>query len=262
MAARLFPCRILNKTFRLLALSISFGFLFSGTAMADNIMENFLSTDILGNDGFLSIVVSFIALLGSVYSFYMTVLKRAKVDTHVGSVIQFQSYNIRQGFTEFFNIPVTLVNSGARSATILSITLEVNNPRLAQSKYYYPLATGSFQDSFNGRSKPFSPIAIAGRKSETTQLIFDRIPGQEDSPQQIEQDIRHVEVEGGTFDFTLILEVTSAGKVRLERVKFSMSIGPLNYQRFTNGGSIPMYNVNFNLAKNVPEPSQDLNKAA
>lgn len=233
----------------LLTVSVIFTFVASASAYADS----FLNTDILGNDGFLSIAVSFIALLGSVYSFYMTVLKRAKIDTHVGSVIQFQSYNVRQGFTEFFNVPVTLVNSGARSATILSMTLEVHNPRIPQSKYYYPLTVGSFQDSYNGRSRPFSPIAIAGRKSDTTELIFDRIPGQEDTPQQIEQDIRHIEIEGGTFDFTLILEVASAGKVRLERVKFSMTIGPLNYQRFAKGGSIPMYNVNFNLSKNIPE---------
>ncbi len=217
-------------------------FLFSSSAYADD----FSFVTLLQNENIVSIIISVLAFIGSAFSFYMTVLRGAKVKGYVSPVVQFQSFQqIGGGFTEYFNVPLTVMNGGAKSAIIQSITLEVMNPHLKQSRFYYPLASGSFMDSANGRDVPFTPVAVSGRESKSIQLIFDRKPGQEDSPEQIAQDIRHVDVEGGTFGFRLYLHVITGGKVKTQTLTFNMHIERLDYRRFGSGGSMPMYDVNF-----------------
>lgn len=170
----------------------------------------------------------------------MTVLRRGDLEVFVPPVIQFQGY----GHAEAFNIPLTALNIGARSSTILSITLEVRNPRLKQTKLYYPDAIGSFKDRFRDDVYPFSPIAIAGRRSRTVQLIFERRPGQDDTPEQRENNIRHIDNEGGVYEFRLGLSTVSAGKQTVETIQFKMDFGRrLDYRHFNNGGSLPMYDV-------------------
>lgn len=170
----------------------------------------------------------------------MTVLRRGDLEIFVPSVIQFQGY----GHAEAFNIPLTALNIGARSTAILSMTLEVRNPRLKQTKLYYPDAIGSFKERFRDETIPFSPIAIAGRQSQTVQAIFERRPGQEDTPEQRDNNIRHIDNEGGVYEFKLSLNTISGGKHSLEVIDFKMDFGRrLDYRFFNNGGSLPMYDV-------------------
>ncbi len=215
---------------------------FTSSAYADD----FSVITLLQNENIVSIAISVLAFVGSAFSFYMTVLRKAKIKGYISPVVQFQSFQrAGSGFTEYFNIPLTVMNGGAKSAVIQSVTLEVMNPQLKQSRFYYPMASGSFVDSANGRDVPFTPVAVAGRESKSLQLIFDRKPGQDDSPEQIAQDIRHVDVEGGTFGFRLYLHVVSGGKVKTHTMTFNMHIDKLDYRRFGGGGSMPMYDVNF-----------------
>ncbi|MGH1352445.1 MAG: hypothetical protein ACRBBN_16790 [Methyloligellaceae bacterium] len=231
-----------QRLVRLSLLSVFALLFYSSSAYAND----FSFVTLLQNENLVSIVISVFAFIGSAFSFYMTVLRGAKIKGYVSPVVQFQSFQrTGGGFTEYFNVPLTVMNGGAKSAIIQSITLEVMNPHLKQSRFYYPQASGSFIDSANGREAPFTPVAVAGRESKSLQLIFDRKPGQEDSPEQIAQDIRHVDVEGGTFGFRLYLHVISGGKVKTQTLTFNMLIERLDYRRFGGGGSMPMYDVNF-----------------
>ena len=68
------------------------------------------------------------ALLISLYNLWQTSLKSARLKVFVPAVIQYSSPYTNSNF-EVFAIPVTLVNEGAKSGTVLAIELEVTDPR-------------------------------------------------------------------------------------------------------------------------------------
>ncbi len=72
--------------------------------------------------GLLATVVSAIALVMSGLSYYESSMKTAELQVYVPPVINYA----RDG-RDVFNIPMTISNDGARTGTVLSMELEVEN---------------------------------------------------------------------------------------------------------------------------------------
>ncbi len=74
---------------------------------------------------------------------------------------------------EVFEIPLTIVNEGARTGTVLSLNLQVTNAR-GISKHFYSAGLGSWS---MGKARgeglsPFTPISLPGRTSHSAVILF------------------------------------------------------------------------------------------
>lgn len=144
-------------------------------------------------------IASAVALLFSGYSLWETSLKQSDLKVFVPPVIQYASPYQNSNF-EVIAIPVTLANDGARTGTVLSMNLEVSDPRTNQTKNFYSADFGrwTMERTRTGAYQPFAPIALAGQSSRTETVLF-YTRGQEEKVQQL---IR----ETGPYRFKLTLE--------------------------------------------------------
>jgi hypothetical protein len=79
--------------------------------------------------GRLTAIGTVIALVFSAYSLWETSLKQAKLDVYVTGVVTYtrdatDDYLAPAGGFEVFAVPVTIANSGARDAAVLSLQLD------------------------------------------------------------------------------------------------------------------------------------------
>ena len=113
----------------------------------------------------LATIVSAFAFAFSGVSFYETVVKQPQLTVFVPPVLGYG----HDGDTELFAIPITINNDGARSGTILSMELLVENPNAkpdeAKSKNYYSAFLGEHPKNADTPHKSFAPISIVGRAS-------------------------------------------------------------------------------------------------
>ena len=82
--------------------------------------------------GQLTAIGTVIALVFSAYSLWETSLKQAKLDVYVTGVVTYtrdatDDYLAPAGGFEVFAVPVTIANSGARDAAVLSLQLDAKN---------------------------------------------------------------------------------------------------------------------------------------
>jgi hypothetical protein len=141
----------------------------------------------------LSEIIAGAALLVSGYNLWQNKLKRANLKVFVPPVIQYAC--TYQGNFEVFEIPVTLANEGAQTGTVLSIDLEVTDPRTKAVKRFYAAKFGAW----TGEKKPFAPISLAGHARQTETVLF-YTRGEEEKPDQI------VSRDPGPYAFRLILD--------------------------------------------------------
>jgi hypothetical protein len=187
-------------------------------------------------------IVSGSALLLSGYSLWDTSLRQADVAVYVPPVIQFAA-PYQNSNLEIISIPITLVNDGARTGTVLSMELAVTDPRKNATKLFYAADLGNWSME-RARSRaftPFAPISLAGRTSRTENVLF-YTRGDEQKPNEILRDL-------GPYDMTLSLEVAEQqGSGVLDRL-FAAKPQPLRFVRelrfydarsFQNG-TIPLY---------------------
>lgn len=176
------------------------------------------------------------AMALSCYSYYETALKADSLRLYVAPVIEYADpYN---GPFDVYVLPLTITNAGARSGVALSFDLEVTNPTTGETKRYYSAGFGKWRAASEGTSDAFAPITVAGRESETRQIIF--------YPRDEETIDRLVEAEG-TYQFRLTLNSAPVDRLPapldLEAesgqvsVAFAMEIGAIDYRSFDNGGT-------------------------
>lgn len=187
-------------------------------------------------------VVSAIALVFSGYSLWETSLKRADLRVYVPPVIHYAAPYQNSNF-EVISIPVTLVNDGARTGTVLSMELEVTDPRTNQTKRFYAADFGrwTMERTRTGAYEPFAPISLTGRSSRTEPVLF-YTRGEEEKPEQL---IR----EPGGYAFKLTLELAEIGgpawldslwPSTIPFVSFDRSLRYYDARAFNNG-TLPMY---------------------
>jgi len=127
-------------------------------------------------------IISAIALLFSAYSLWETSLKQADLNVYATGVISYArdtsddaSIQPSGGF-EVLAVPVTIANGGARDGAILSLQLDVKNPRTGLTARFdgtYIADAAYFSDTRGKRPKtPFNALVIAGRSAWTGTIIF------------------------------------------------------------------------------------------
>jgi hypothetical protein len=112
-----------------------------------------------------------VSLAFSAISLYVTVLERPLLTIFAGCNWQ---YGRGPGsFDEYFVVPITIVNDGARGGTVLAFELLVDKDGLPGSSRSF---AGNFTlDGFNDQKRQlYAPLAIAGHGSASSAIVFTR----------------------------------------------------------------------------------------
>jgi hypothetical protein len=172
-----------------------------------------------------------IAVAVSGYSLWRTTLRKPVLRAFVPPVMRYAS-PYQNSIFEVFEIPLTVVNEGALTGTVLSLNLKVTNPR-GISKDFYSAGLGSWS---MGKARgeglaPFTPVSLPGRTSHSAVILFY---AREDSsvPQIIE--------DAGLYTFAVTLLTAHAGES--QPLEFEMKLPYMDHRAFTTGsGSLPLH---------------------
>jgi Alpha-2-macroglobulin family len=184
---------------------------------------------------------SWIALATAFYSVWQTAFKRADLKAFVPATIRYASPYQNSTF-EVFEIPVTVLNQGARTGTVLAMALVIENVRTKQTKRFYAagLDQWSLEQSRGAGFRPFSAIALAGRRSRSRTVLFYA---------RGDSTVQQIVDAAGDYRFTLSLETALArdnGILArlLERkpaaLDFAMTLPHLDHRAFTSGSGTVM----------------------
>jgi hypothetical protein len=111
--------------------------------------------------GWLAPVFSAVAVGLSCVSVYLSALQGPSLEVYVPPAIHYGRDG--GGDTEVFAIPVTIANNGARSGTVISMELEVQNLKSGATKRYYSAFLGEHPREATTSNRQFAPLSIAGR---------------------------------------------------------------------------------------------------
>jgi hypothetical protein len=184
--------------------------------------------------GFTAELFSGIAVAVSGYSLWQTALRRAELRVFVPPLIRYASPYTNSTF-EVFEIPLTVVNEGARTGTVLSLDLEVTNPQTRASKQFYSAGLGPWSmTKVHGEGLiPFAPFSLAGRTSQSATVLFY---AREDSR------IRQIAEGPGQYQFALSLLTAHRGKNKARPLEFEMNLPHMDHRAFTGGaGTLPLH---------------------
>lgn len=129
--------------------------------------------EIGGHGGRIAAILSALALGFSGLSFYESVLKTAALEVYVPPVIHYA--RDQGGDVELFAVPITIVNSGARTGTALTMELTVENLRPdapVKTKRYYSAFIGEHSPRDDDASRAFAPLSLAGRTTFSDTVRF------------------------------------------------------------------------------------------
>lgn len=187
--------------------------------------------------GWLTTVVSGVALLFSIYSVYETSLRRPDLRIFIPAVIQYSSPYQNSNF-EVFEIPLTVSNVGARAGAVLSFELEVTNPRSKETKRFYSAEIGrwTMTNARSGTFRHFAPLALAGKSSLSESVLF--------YPPRDEKVLQIADQKGGPYLFKLRMHTAVPEDLGLidriwisapEPVVFQMTMPEIDHRTFEEG---------------------------
>jgi len=154
--------------------------------------------DVGGHGGRFATILSGFALLFSGFSFYKSVLEAPDLAVFVPPVIHYARDS--GGDIELFAIPLTIANEGARTGTVISMELEVEDARSKTRKRYYSAYMGEHPRNPDTVSRAFAPLSIAGRATFSDTIRF--YPEGNPLPKLVD--------EAGDYRFTLRLNTVLA----------------------------------------------------
>ena len=176
-------------------------------------------------------IFSGIAVAVSGFSLWHSTLRKPVLRTFVPPVTRYAS-PYQNSIFEVFEIPLTIVNEGALTGTVLSLNLRVTNPR-GVSKHFYSAGLGSWSI---GKARgeglaPFTPISLAGRTSHSAVILFY---AKEDSS------VPQVTADTGRYKFSMTMLTAHAKES--QPLEFEMKLPFMDNRAFTTGsGSLPLY---------------------
>jgi Alpha-2-macroglobulin family len=181
-------------------------------------------------------MTSWVALITSFFTLWQTAFKRADIKAFVPPTIRYASPYQNSNF-EVFEIPVTVLNQGARTGTVLAmeLTVEVAGTGVAKRFYAAGFDQWNLERSRGGAFRPFTPLSLAGRTSRgKTVLFFAR----ED------EKVMQIVERTGDYAFELKLETVLARdngilarlfERRPKPIKFQLNLPVLDHRAFTAG---------------------------
>ena len=123
-----------------------------------------------GYGGLHATILSAFALVLSAFSLYEASFKTAELEIFIPPVIQYGRDG--GGDTELFVVPITVTNSGARTGTVLSMELSVEDLKSKRVKRYYSAFLGEHQIDPDAPNRSFAPLSIAGKRTFSDTVRF------------------------------------------------------------------------------------------
>jgi hypothetical protein len=176
-------------------------------------------TAAIGYGGLQATIVSALALVISAFSLYESSFKTAEIETFIPPVIQYARDG--GGDIEVFVVPVTITNSGARTGTVLSMQLDVENLKTSSVKRYYSAYLGEHEANTDAAGRSFAPLSIPGHATFSDSVRF--YPVGNPFPKIAE--------EAGDFKFTLSLVTAAPQRPDLIDRLLSDNVQPVVFER-------------------------------
>lgn len=178
--------------------------------------------------------ISAVALIFSGYSLWDSTLKGPDIKVFVPPVTQYSSPYQNSNF-EVIEVPITLLNDGGRTGTVLSMELDATNPKTKETKHFYAADFGRWtMDKARAGFDHFAPTPLAGKASQTETVLF-----YPKSPDEKPEQLIH---EPGVYQFKLTLD-----EARTEDFGFIDQVW---------NGTIAMYSTTGRSAKNSDAAAQ------
>jgi hypothetical protein len=204
-----------------------------------------------------SAAISALALAFSGYSLWDSSLKAPDIKIFVPPVIQFSAPYNNSNF-EVIEVPVTLLNDGGRTGTVMSMELEATNTKTNETKHFYAANFGrwSMEKARSLAFDAFAPIPLPGKASKTETVLFFT-DGAKEKPDQLIRD-------PGVYKFRLVLdkaEVNDFGPLDKffhhgpAEVTFAMELRGYDARAF-NVGTLPLYSTTGRSAKGGDAPPE------
>ena len=170
-----------------------------------------------------------------------TSLQRADMRVFVSPLIRYAS-PYQNSIFEVFEIPLTVINEGAQTGTILSFDLEVTNSQNGASKHFYSAGLGPWSLArVKGEGlTPFTPVSLTGRSSQSETILF-----------YARNDSRVMQIVEAPAQYRFAITPQAAQRSALLRrspkpLMFEMTLPYLDHRAFTSGGgTIPMHNASW-----------------
>ncbi len=176
-------------------------------------------TAAIGYGGIQATILSALALVISGFSLYESSFKTAEIEVYVPPVVQYARDG--GGDTEVFVVPVTITNSGARTGTVLSMELNVEDLKSHKTKRYYSAFLGEHQVDADAPNRSFAPLSIPGHGTFTDTVRF--YPVGNPFPKIAE--------EAGDFKFSLSLVTAAPQRPDLVERLFASKVQPVVFER-------------------------------
>ena len=123
-----------------------------------------------GYGGLHATILSAFALVLSAFSLYEASFKTADLEIFIPPVIQYARDG--GGDTELFVVPITVTNAGARTGTVLSMELAVEDLKTKRVKRYYSAFLGEHQLDPDAPNRSFAPLSIPGHGTFSDTVRF------------------------------------------------------------------------------------------
>jgi hypothetical protein len=167
--------------------------------------------------GWFATTFSAVAVVLSCISVYLSALQGPDLEVYVPPTIQYG----RDVDNDVFSIPITIANSGARSAAILSIELEVRNLKTNSTKRYYSAYFGEHPREATVLNRQFAPLSIPGKAVFTETVRF--YPAGKSLPRVVDAE--------GEYAFTVQLNTAAPARPSLlDRLQGRTQPPPISFQ--------------------------------
>jgi hypothetical protein len=155
----------------------------------------------------------------SAFSLYESSFKTADLEVFIPPVIHYA--RDQGGDVELFSISITMTNSGARTGTVLSMQLDVEDLKSHRTKRYYSALLGEHQVDPDATNRSFAPLSIAGHETFTDTVRF--YPEGNPLPKLVE--------DAGDFRFTVSLVTAEPAKPDLIDRYWRQRPAPIVFER-------------------------------
>ena len=159
--------------------------------------------------GWLATAFSAAAVLASCVSVYVSTLQGAQLEVYLPPVFIYHM----DGEGENFTIPISLANGGARGGTVVSMELEVHNPRTSTTMRFYSAYLGEHPRMQSAASvRQFTPMTILGHTVSSETVRFYPVTA---SPEARNDQSKRIVQGEGDYGFRLKLNTATPSEPSL-----------------------------------------------